>query len=193
MHQRPSEIPGGKKQVFPNPRDKSLQRLSHELHLKQLSPGKNLDDLIHSFANTFYRKIEDESLGNFEFEHSLFGTGGGHYSIPLYHWIEHVFFEAGQLAYLGDEMGKINPRFSKTFSLFDDRAWQLMFKVPKLFSSEFHDAKDRLRGSLRKYFDLPYEMRSDSAWFTSNFEQEMRNSGLDSEDVASVFLPTYWG
>ena len=190
MSLAPSEL--GRQEIFPNPRDKPLLRLARDLHLHQLYPGPELDDLEGRFSSHFDRKMTVEPI-LMESGCCTAESTKEMIILPLEAWIIKLFAEPGQTAYFGTQLGSLDPGFIPESLVFDDLSWQFLLQYPQLLSKRFHAAKSRMHSSLKKYFDLPPEDRQGEVWWTKALEREMRALGVGSNDIAAVMVLIYWG
>ena len=190
MLERPSE--SGRAELFFNPRDKSVSRLSKDLHNQQLLPGSRLEDVVDEFMKSFVNGLKLQSIVARPYNRVQSGTKDK-ITIPLFQWISELFVEVGQSVYFGEKLAQIDPNFVTTLLKFDYLSWQLLYQLPHLLCREVHSARIDMIESLTTYFDCPYEQRKGNVWFTEAYEKELRASGMESKDVAVVFLLIAWG
>ena len=175
---------------FPNPRIQPLGRLSRELHIHQLFPGENFDELGVKFVKAFEERLDWATL----LQEDVAGKQSkSEVVVPLMAWTSDVFTLAGQNAYFGPCLGEIDDEMHKTFLTFDDLGWQVLYQYPRILSGKMSAARDALVKSLEQYFSTPQEKRTGDAWFVKAEENEMRARDIDTHDIATMMLPIYWG
>ena len=190
MFQSPLET--GRSAIFPNPKQNALARLSKDMHNHQLLPGPRLDGITENFINTFQHQLEVSSIRSNRYcqpqPHS-----DGSFVVSFYDWISTLFVEAGQIAYFGEDLGRIDPNFIETFLKFDHLSWQFLYRLPNLLCPDVHSTKEKMIASLTTYFELPEEQRTGDVWFTKAYERELRASGVSTQDIAMIYMLIYWG
>ena len=182
----PKDKPG-----FPNPKAKPLATLARDMHLQQLYPGEYLDILSHAFDNLFDRHLHvDSILRSCTYARA---TGSNDVVLPLMVWCSDVFTRAGQEAYFGTLLEKIDAEMTSKFLEFDDLSYQIQFQYPRWLSSKMRKSKDKLVKDLMVYFDTPQDQRHGDAWFVKAMENEMRALALSTYDISVMMLTIYWG
>ena len=174
---------------FPNPRSLPLGRLSRELHISQLFPGKNYDELGIKFVKAFEERLNWAKI----VKENGVSSPKDEVVLPLMAWTSDVFTLAGQTAYFGPLLAQIDSEMHKTFLTFDDLGWQVLYQYPRILSGQMSAARDKLVQSLEAYFSTPQGERTGDAWFVKTEENEMRARGIGTHDVATMMLPIYWG
>ena len=176
---------------FPNPHSKPLATLARAMHHKQLYPGKDLDILSQNFDKFFNRRLNVQNI----FHDCPYAEPGENNSVvmPLMVWCSDFFARAGQEAYFGPLLEKIDPDMTQKFLQFDDLSYQIQFQYPKWLSTKMHTAKDELVEDLMVYFGTPQAERHGDAWFVKAMEDEMRALKLSVYDMSVLMLTIYWG
>ncbi|KAL7791987.1 cytochrome P450 [Trichoderma ceciliae] len=179
------------KEGFANPNGKPLATLARQMHIHQLYPGDRLDFLENSFLEWFDVRMNLEQL------HSVcpYAIQSTHVDIvlPLMEWCSDFFARAGQRAYFGDALGALDPTLTKTFIIFDELSWQVLYQYPDFLAGEMKGARDAIQRALKKYIQLPQSQRSGDAWFTKAMENEMRALEITEDDIATMLVTIYWG
>lgn len=186
--QRVLAIPEYQNQKSP---PKSVSQLAHIFQVQQTS-GDELKQLCQHIVSFFKQNLLLEGIKEFT-SPSFFVECEGAQCISLKSWTAEVFIHAGQNAYFGDELLKIDPRLPQVLKEMDDLSWQVFYRYPWFLRPELNRLTNRLRGSLERYFRLPPHTRKSSAWFTQSLEREYRRVGLDEKDIAAQMLFLYWG
>jgi len=186
------------KEGFPNPHGKPLATLAREMHIAQLYPGDNLDHLEQQFRDFFLQHLPLESLGKLEYASPSAvpvssEKNNGSVVLPLMEWCSDYFTRAGQNAYFGPVLGQIDPGLTKTFIVFDELSWQVLYQYPDFLAREMKVARNRMMQGLLKYLQTPQDERYGDAWFTKAMENEMRSLGISEEDIATMMVTIYWG
>ena len=176
---------------FPNPNAKPLATLARDMHIQQLYPGKHLDILGQRFDKFFDRHLHvDNILAKCAYAQARKDNS---VVLPLMTWCSDVFTRAGQEAYFGPLLEKIDAEMTWKFLDFDELSYQIQFQYPKWLSTKMNTAKNALVEDLMVYFDTPQEQRHGDAWFVKAMENEMRALNLSTYDMAVLMVTIYWG
>lgn len=108
-------------------------------------------------------------------------------------WCSDFFVRAGQRAYFGDALDAIDPTLAKTFVVFDELSWQILYQYPDFLAGEMKGARNAIQHAFKKYIQLPQSQRSGDAWFIKAMEDEMRALKISEDDIAVVMVMIYWG
>ena len=169
---------------------KNLAQLAHDFQVNQ-TQGKKLRILCNKIKDCFEKNL----LLNDAFITSPYVSQfiEGDVVISLKKLTAKIFIDAGQKAYFGNSLFKIDPSLPLTLIQLDELSWQLFYQYPSFLCHEMNAAKEKILVSLEKYFQLPIEERSDQAWFTQRLETEYRMRGLSDKDIAAQMIFVYWG
>ncbi|KAF2009046.1 cytochrome P450 [Aaosphaeria arxii CBS 175.79] len=169
----------------------SVSELAHHFQVKQTS-GSELKLLIQHIVCFFQENLLLEGLKNHT-SPSFYVDCDGEKCVSLKYWTAEVFIHAGQNAYFGDELLKIDPTLPQVLMRMDELSWQIFYRYPWFLRPELNRLTSRLRSTLHQYLKLPKHQRKSVAWFTQFLESEYRRVGLDDEDIAAQMLFLYWG
>ncbi|KAI4214043.1 MAG: hypothetical protein LQ351_003447 [Letrouitia transgressa] len=175
---------------FPNPKGRPLGRLARDLHMNQLYPGENLTILGQRFRESFEDQLNYEKIAA-KAPYCTVDEKG--LVVPLMTWTSDIFTRGGQVSYFGEKLGEIDPNLTWTFLEFDELSWQVLYQYPRIISRRMHAARDKMIEALEKYFSIPAAERGQEAWFTPAMEQEMRQVGINTHDIATMMNTIYWG
>lgn len=177
---------------FPNPQGKSLGgTLVRQMHIHQLYPGENLDQLYVHFHNYFHEHLTLPKLRE-SCAPYMVSQDNISIDVPLMRWCSEYFVRAGGIAYFGDKLSSIDPKLASTFIAFDDLSWQAIYQYPKFLTRTMRAERDQTQRTFKKYFDLPQSQRTGDAWFTKTMENELRAIGVGTDDIASLLLTLHW-
>ncbi|ESZ95414.1 putative cytochrome p450 [Sclerotinia borealis F-4128] len=179
------------KQGTQYPEYKDLLALMKEFQVRQLYPGKPLDDLV---------RISRESLDNHMNLESVFDRGSwyikstdnGIPTVSLFSWVSDLFIGLGQEAYFGKVLEEIEPDLIQTFQKFDAAAWQVLYQYPKILSGPMLENKSKMQAAMERYFDLPAGKRDSAAYLILELEKEMLRLGISKSDRGIFFFQIYW-
>lgn len=179
-------------QIFPNPFNKSLARLSREMHIHQLFPGdQNLLSVIgKSFTKYFDKSLTIESLS--QRTRYVKRPQEDAVELSMNTWTSDIFANAGQEAYFGNLLREIDPDLTWTFLEFDSLTWQVLYQYPSFLCGKMLSARNKMNESITKYYERPQSERADVAWFTPAFEDEVRKLGVNTRDLAAMMMTIYW-
>ena len=170
-----------------NPEIKSIINLAIEFHHIQLIPSTN-SDYTAQISARFMAEIE-ESL---KWDNLLQAWGcpldSEYIDTSLLHWAGDVLVKVGTKAYWGDRLWDTADDLLDSFYKFDRSIWKLLFHYPRLLSRDAIFPRDRIIEIMTKYFEIPQQERTDSAWFTKAMETEWRLIGLSERDMAASTL-----
>ncbi len=65
-------------------------------------------------------------------------------------------------------------------------------KLPSLWKSSVEVGIEKLRRTIKTYFELPKEKRSEAAWLIDTLETELTAREVSSGDLAGWFVMLYW-
>lgn len=77
------------------------------------------------------------------------------------------------------------------FYIFDELSWHITYQIPRSFLPKRATAQQRLKISLKRYFQTPQGERGEQSWFTMAAENVLREIGIDDENIATLFLTIY--
>ncbi|KAI1870662.1 uncharacterized protein JN550_005205 [Neoarthrinium moseri] len=181
------------KDGFPNPHGKPLVTLARDMHIRQLHPGDQLDDLERRFLRWFERCLEPETMAKTYGSNVAQKDQDTTVTVSLVQWCSEIFTLASQEAYFGPELAHIDPHLHETFIVFDELSYQILYQYPRLLTGKMRAAKTQLQHAMKNYLQLPPSKRTDTAWFTDAFETECKALGIDETQVALMFFTVYWG
>ncbi|KAK0616095.1 putative cytochrome p450 [Bombardia bombarda] len=183
----PKDKPG-----FPNPLGQSLGgTLVRQMHIHQLYPGDNLDQLEQRFLDYFNHNVHLSAMRTACAPYATAQTDT-FIDIPMMRWCSEYFVRAGGLAYFGPMLSAIDPQLAPTFIAFDDLSWQAIYQYPKLLTRRMRAERDQTQHAFKRYFDLPQSQRTGDAWFTKAMENELRALGVSTDDIAIILLTLHW-
>lgn len=185
--------PDPSKEIFPNPFNKNLARLSREMHIHQLFPGDQnlLGVLGESFVKYFTENLTIESLA--KRTRYIKSVDKNTIELSMSTWTSDIFANAGQEAYFGKLLREIDPELTWVFLTFDSLTWQVLYQYPRILCGKMLGARNRLIDAMDKYFSRPQSERADVAWFTFTFEDEVRKLDVSNHDLAAMMMTIYWG
>ncbi|RYP42550.1 hypothetical protein DL768_010322 [Monosporascus sp. mg162] len=177
---------------FPNPQGKSLGgTLVRQMHIHQLYPGENLDQLEARFHVYFQGNLTLPRMRKACAPY-MFSQDDSSIDLPLMRWCSEYFVRAGGIAYFGEMLSAIDPHLASTFIAFDDLSWQAIYQYPSFLSRKMRAERDRTQRCFKRYFELPQSQRTGDAWFTRTMENELRAIGVGTDDIASLLLTLHW-
>ncbi|KAL4943638.1 hypothetical protein BDV06DRAFT_221090 [Aspergillus oleicola] len=183
------------KEGFPNPHGKPLGTLARQMHINQLYPGDNLDFLEKQFLDWIEPRMTMDRLRERPYATSYAGSPDSKDEVvlPLLQWCSDFFARAGQRAYFGPELEKLDDGLPQTFIAFDELSWQILYQYPDFLAGKMKSSRDAIQRVLKQYFQIPQERRYGDAWFTKAMEDEMRALGISEDDIAMMLVTIYWG
>lgn len=169
------------------PRKHFIDR-AHDYYKLQLHPGEKLDIVQEPFLGSIEESLQWQNIsGKYVLE-----TTHDTKTVSIYGWCSEVLLLATTKAFFGDSILQIEPNILQGIHDFDNANWKLLYKIPRFWAKDMWEAKDLVHGALLKYFKLPLGQRSDGAWVVQTLESEMRDMGVDDQQIASILMMTYW-
>lgn len=175
---------------YPNPLGKPLGKISEEIFRKQLHPGSHATILQDIFLTSIHRSLTWDNLsvpGKVVLTASL-----NERTVSLLQWTQATLLKGATTAFFGPALLGRNPGLLDSFSEFDERSWQLSYKIPKPWSNEMQAAKQKSLDALTSYFTLPIHERPGACWLVQTMEAEMRAEGIQEGDMAANLMMAYW-
>jgi Cytochrome P450 len=171
-------------------RNQSLNRLTHDMHIKQLSQGGHLDAFVSVGKDYFEKQLRFENVVG---KHYVSRSQGRELELSLMPFVSGFFVSANQRMLFGDRLFEVDPKLVWTFIDLDDRIWQLLMNVPALLAPKVCACRDQMIQSINAYLDIPHEKRADGSWWLRTYEEQMRPMGLSTREMATVIVPMYIG
>lgn len=188
--QRPTVKEDASDPRFPNPLGKPLGQISEEIFRKQLHPGKNLLDLQTDFLTGIHHSLTWERL--VQSRQTVVSPALDGCTVSLLQWTQDTLLQGATNAFFGPALLQNNPGLLNSFSEFDERSWQLSYKIPKPFSNRMQEAKKASLDALTAYFKTPIQERPGACWLVQTMETEMRAAGINDVDMAANLMMAYW-
>ena len=173
----------------PNPHEKSLARLTVDLHKYQLLPGPELESLSNRFLYSLNDSLRWENMD----QAYILEDGANHRTMSLLSWCLETLLKAGTTAFFGERLLEMDPGLPQSFYEFDKNSWMALYKLPKAFSKKMSSPLAKNIQSVTAYFQLPKAERSGANWFNETLETEQRQLGMTDEDIAKLMLLVHWG
>jgi hypothetical protein len=179
---------------YPNPFGKPLGQLSEEIFRKQLHPGNHLNELQHRFLSNIHLSLTAENLWNNRRDRkiALSSSLDCKCKVSLLQWVQATLLEGATNAFFGEALLARNPGLLDDFSEFDERSWQLSYKIPRPWSNKMQMAKQSSLDALTAYFKSPSDERPGSCWLVQTLEKEMRAASIGEADIAANLMMAYW-
>ncbi|KAH8893930.1 putative cytochrome p450 [Thozetella sp. PMI_491] len=169
---------------IPNPLEGNIGDVTRRMHVNQLHPGQRQHELEARFLRSFDRQLRLPVIPGE-------ASGADGVEVALFRWCADFFARAGEFAYFGDTLTRLDPEFADKFYIFDELSWQITYQIPDFIAREKAAAQKHLQRSLKKYFQTPQHDRDEHAWFTSTAEDAVREIGVSEDDIALLFLTIY--
>jgi len=170
---------------------KPLGRLARDLHLHQLSPGQLLNDTSRAFVKYF--ENADLILIKKDCRNVQPVPDAKAVRVQLFDWTADMLTMAGQEAYWGKLLKKIEPNMVEVFMEFDLLTWQMLYQYPEFLCGKMRAARNKMVEAFEKYYRAPRSERSDTLWWTHAFEDEIRALNFSERDFGIIIATIYWG
>lgn len=169
-------------------RSKSLAHLSEDLYKQQLLPGERLDKLAGKLIRSIDESLQWERMPHLYYPQSF----SREMNISLMKWCGDILIDAAITALFGPLIYQIDSNIAQNFFDFNEDAWKLLFRYPRIAARKMYTAKKNLIDAFEAYFGLPKEQRADSAWLVQELEAEQRKIGIGDRDIATMGLMLLW-
>lgn len=161
-----------------------------DYQIRQLLPGKHLDELANKFIRCLNRTVCWQHLSTappYVQESSPTSV-----RISSMDWTSNVFIDTTTELYWGKSLSKANPRLLKSFLRWEKTNWKNVFQLPRFLSEDMYAAKDQLVNAFAAYFSLPNGERTDANYFVKAAEEELRDIGFNDQDLGKVHMLQHW-
>lgn len=117
---------------------KPMTHLARDIYRYQLQPGPKLESLTRPVLCSIRDSLTWPATTKTK-------------RVSLMKWCGEVLIEGATKAMFGDELLRIEPELVSTFMKFNDNAWMLLFKYPRIAAPKMYAARDKIVGSLLQY------------------------------------------
>ena len=161
-----------------------------EYQRRQLRPGNKLETMTRPMIDHINSLLQWHDLSTGQTctrpssEKSL--------SLSLIEWTTYTFIHSITKVYWGSKIFESDPSLLQTYKTWERTYWKYIFQLPRCFSRDMYQARDKLVNAFTAYFRLPQAERADVAWFTPIAEAEMRDIGLDDQDLGRAHMLQHW-
>ncbi|KAF4633341.1 hypothetical protein G7Y89_g4783 [Cudoniella acicularis] len=191
-----SPVPEYKDESQPKEFEKALQVASEEplAHICQLlfrlnlSPGEQADAIQSCLLGAIHERMTWKGMPGF----LVLTESDNSRVISLLKWSQYVLLEGATTSFFGKALLQVEPDLFKSFCEFDDSSWKLSYRIPGIWARDVRRSKGFVQDSMKRYFDLPTEMRSDATYLIHSIETRMRAVGIGSKDIGTLVLMFYW-
>jgi hypothetical protein len=178
---------------FPNPLGESLGNLAQKMHIHQLQPGQNLNNLQDKANTWITRTLSFAGLFDKSSQTQASSNDTPFLEVPLYKWCSDYFVRLGQYTYFGDLLEEVDPLLPEKYFIFDERIWKMLYQYPNLLSGSMSTARAEVISSLRQFFEIPADRRRDGcAWIINAWEDETKAIGVDDDNLAILVFFLYF-
>lgn len=161
-----------------------------EYQRRQLRPGKNLESLAKSMIKHIDDLLRWQNLDVGQTR--VLPCSDQWLTLSLIDWTSHTFIRSTTEAYWGKKLFEIDPDLLQTYNIWERTSWKYVFQIPRLFSQDMYNARDKLVDAFTAYFRLPQAERAETAWFVPIAEAEMRDIGLGERDLGRAHMLQHW-
>ena len=161
-----------------------------EYQRRQLLPGPNLDRLAPILLEHI-NKITSQNY--FDAERSyILERDVDNVQVNLIEWTSYSMIHAMTEIYWGKAIFQAEPDIVPAFIRWEALTWKYVFQLPYFISKDMYASRDQLIGAFTKYFSIAKADRTNTNWFVSTAEAELRDIGLDDCDVGRVHMLQHW-
>lgn len=157
---------------------------------RKLAALGRADGIPHSILNS----VEEFAAWDRMSQRSILKDSEQTRLVSLGDWIQDVFAQASTKAFFGDAIFRLNPNLVEDFRMFDDRAWMLIFNIPRPWSQKMKTGLNRTLTAIEAYLQLPEAERKDGSLLFKDIEAVFHEDGdYQHRDIAGILLMIYWG
>lgn len=173
-----------------NPKARPSHEMVVEYHRQQLLPGSKVNILLaEKLIPSLCRSICWESV---EAHPACLKTSTDSVTISLWNWCAETFIIGTTSAYYGERLSKMAPDLLKPFLIWESTNWKYMYRLPSSLSGDMLAAKDEIIDTFHNYFKTSESKRKDAIWYVGVVEDELRQSGLGSDEIAKINMLLHW-
>ena len=168
----------------------SPNEMVSEYQRRQLRPGANMEKLAASMVKHIDGMLRwDNLLHGQAYDRQ---SSGAAVNLSLIEWTSHAFIYSTTDMYWGKRIFEVDPTILETYTTWEKTNWKYVFQIPRLFSRDMYDARDKLVDAFTRYFSSPKSERIDAAWFVPIAEREMRDIGSSDRDLGRAHMLQHW-
>ncbi len=174
----------------PNPLQRPLAHLAEGFMKSQLHPGALFDEL----QSKTLKLLSDKCIWSGMSSEAILSPGKDSMQrkVSLLKWTQRTIVECASKAFFGPALLEMDSALLDHFSHFDDDIWQLLYRIPKPWSSKMLESKAKLHQAILKYIQLPPRRREDACWLVRTTEREMRARMIGETDIAANLMMVFW-
>ncbi|MCJ1244327.1 hypothetical protein MMC30_001525 [Trapelia coarctata] len=158
---------------------KPMTHLARDLHRQQLLPGPKLDGLTQLVLCSIRGSLDWD--GAIETK-----------QISLMGWCGEVLIGGTIKAMFGDRLLQIEPELRSIFMDFNEDAWMLLFKYPRLAAPRMYAARDRIIHSLSEYSRSSPEELLDESYLVQVVRAKAKEFKIGERDYARMVFILLW-
>lgn len=159
-------------------------------HRQQLHAGDNFEELMNQrIIPGLKNKLVWDEIKTHD---SCIRSSDDSITFSFWEWCSEAVINGSTRAYFGKKIFEINPDLLKSNVAWERSSWKYVFKLPPFLSRDMINAKEEIVRTLREYFETPKEERTDALFFVGAVEDELRATGLNSDEIARVVMLHHW-
>lgn len=155
---------------------------------EQLHPGRHLEDLISVYLTHIEQQMKWENIP----EDTIIQSFSEKKIVSLRNWCAHVLGQATVQAFFGTSLLELEPKLLDNFHQFDANSWMLLYQYPRIFAKPMYEAMDKGTNAFTRYFELPFEQRSQACHYIQTVEMKQRKAGMTDRDIAIAGHMFFW-
>lgn len=167
------------------------QRQAHlgsGIQKEQLHPGRNMEDLVsvyltHIKQQMYWEKIPKNAVVQSFSEKKV---------VSLRNWAADVIGRATVEAYFGRCLIEREPNLLDDFRTFEANSWMLLYRYPRMFAKPMYESIDKGTHAFTRYFQLPFEQRSQACHYIRTVEMKQRKAGMTDRDIGIAAHTLLW-
>lgn len=173
-----------------NPKARPSHEMVREYHRQQLQQGVRVNILLtETLIPSLDRNICWE---NVQAHPACLNGSTGSVTISLWEWCADIFINGITSAYYGERLTEIAPDLLRPYLVWESTSWKYMYRLPNFLSRDMLAAKDEIIDSFHNYFKTPKSKRTDATWYVPVVEDELRQCGLSSDEIARINMLLHW-
>ncbi|KAF7511588.1 hypothetical protein GJ744_004176 [Endocarpon pusillum] len=171
-------------------KNRPAHEMIEEYHRQQLHPGDRSNSLLADrLVPNLINKIQGESL---KVHSACLHSSADSLIISFWDWCTDIFIHGITNAYYGKTLSKVNPDILSPYMVWEATNWKYMYRFPRVLSGDMIAAKDEIIDTFRDYFDTSNSQRMDRTYFVGAVEDELRECGLTSDEIARINMLHHW-
>jgi len=174
-----------------NPKQKPFVHWMKDIYRQQLLPGEKMNFMADRFRQYIDERLQWKSISSFDLKAS---ESNGSVHLSLKEFARTIMLEAITDSLFGTCLTKVEPDLIKYVEEFNDDAWMLVHRYPKLFAGRAYGNRKKILAALDRYRQLPQEKRTagGESWAVETMMIEHDILGMSNKSNNAFLMLIHW-